>query len=194
MKKILASVVALGIFASGFATTAQTVSATTYTKYTVSSKVRGNWKLKSIKRGQFAIGKFRWTIFKQIKITAHTITFKRLTSKNDLPAGDIYDDYKKTALSGKYYLYTSDTPYLDGSELKQEQQFTKSHRYLDAGNYPYGDTIHRTSKALRKNGLGFIQFYNGYIVGGYYAGKMTRQSNELVFRQGDGTVTRYVKG
>lgn len=90
--------------------------AITYTKYTVSSKVRGNWKLKSIKRGQFATGKSRWMIFKQIKITAHTITFKRLTSKIDLPAGDIYNAYKATALSGKYYLYTSDTPYLDGSD------------------------------------------------------------------------------
>ncbi|CCI87885.1 hypothetical protein [Lactobacillus gigeriorum] len=51
----------------------------------------------------------------------------------------------------------------------------------------------KTSKSLRKNGLGFSRFYGETYYSTYYAGKMTRQGNELVFKQGNGIVTRYVK-
>lgn len=96
--------------------------------------------------------------------------------------------YSKLALSGKYYFYTMIAEAASNKEVKQIQVYTKKHRYLNAGQ----DLDGYVSKSLQKNGLSFMLFYPD-LAGAAFGGKMVYKGNQLIFKQGTGTVTRYVK-
>ncbi|CCI85632.1 hypothetical protein FC52_GL000204 [Lactobacillus pasteurii DSM 23907 = CRBIP 24.76] len=100
-KAIFAGVIALGMLGTGVAiTTKPADAAVSYAKYTVSPKVRGNWKLKSVKHPT------PWVVYKKMKIDAHSIMLNRLTTKITGMNPVSRKMYSKLALSGKYYFYT----------------------------------------------------------------------------------------
>lgn len=133
MKKAIFATIALGMLSGGLAFSSKPAdAAVSYAKYTVSPKVRGNWKLKSVKHPT------PWVVYKKMKIDAHSIMLNRLTTKITGMNPVSRKMYSKLALSGKYYFYTMIAEAASG-------------------------------------------------------GKMVRKGNQLIFKQGTGTVTRCVK-
>lgn len=161
--------------------------AVSYAKYTVSPKVRGNWKLKSVKHPN-PEHPTPWVVYKKMKIDTYSITLNRLTTKITGMNPVSRKMYSRLALSRKYYFYTMIGEAASNKEVKQIQAYTKKYRYLNAGQ----DLDGYVSKSLQKNGLGFMLFYPDFAEAAF-GGKMVRKGNQLIFKQGTGTVTRYVK-